>query len=164
MEKKVLGGIGVDSWVVIPDDPSNGNCELHTIIDVELKGVRKVRAERFGDSTIRTSHKVQVIPRAEALRLVAEYEAKCKADEEAAAAAKARRAAKDAQATALAGLKLQTSWGAEWSVNDRAELQDEYGNFMDFVPAGVITADELQTWFVQWVADRDAEGWEGVGD
>lgn len=164
MENKVLSGIGSESWVVIPDDPSRSDCELHTIIDVELKGVRKVRAERFGDSTIRTSHKVQAISRDEALRLVAEYEAKCKADEEAVSEAKSRRAAKDAQAAALAGLKLQTSWGAEWSVNNRAELQDEYGNFMDFVPAGITTADELQTWFVQWVADRDAEGWEGVGD
>ena len=159
----VAAQYGYSAWVVIPNDPTRNDCELHMETDVELKGYRKVQAERFGDSTIRASHKVRIITREEAMRMMAEYENKRKAEEEANAVEKERRAAKEAQAAALAGTIVPTSWGASWSINDRAELLDEYGNFMDFVPKGITTPEAVQAWFIKWVAERDAEGWEGVG-
>lgn len=127
-----------------------------------MKGIRRCRAERFGVSTVTTSHKQWEISRDEALRLVAEHDAARAAEEAKEAEAAARRDARSAQCAALSGMTVSHN-GWQYRINRRGELEDSYGNYLRTVPADVTPAG-LQAWFDAWCTEMDDSGWEGVGD
>lgn len=130
---------------------------IHVEYDVEKKGRAAARANRFGGSTVDTSHMEWEIRREEAENIIAAEEAKAAK----AAAARDTRSARDAQCEALAGLEL----ASPFRINDRGEVVDQYGNYITSVPASAGTDPAaVRDWFAGWQAAWQAACDEDDGD